>query len=262
MGDVQTRRAEFERLPMPRVVLEVCVASVDDALTAVAGGTDRLELNCALALGGLTPSAGLFAEVRRRVRVPVIAMVRPRPGGFYYSDADFEVMARDAEALLAAGADGLAFGILTANGEIDRARCGQLRELCRDRAAVFHRAFDVTPDPFAAMETLIDLGFTRVMTSGQEQTAVEGADLIGKLIDRAASRIEVLPAGGINSVTAPQLVARTGCVQVHASARGRSVDPSIRDRSRVRFSTSDEHPEGAYDRTDPDVLTDLRLALT
>src|SRR3954470_22762289 len=170
---------------MPRVLLEVCVGSVDDALTGVAGGADRLELNSALTLGGLTPSAGLFAEVRRRVSVPIIAMVRPRAGGFAYSDADFDVMLRDAEGLLAAGADGLAFGVLTANGELDRLRCRRLRGACGDRPAVFHRAFDVMPDPFTSLELLIDLGFTRVMTSGQKETAVQGAVLIAELIGRA-----------------------------------------------------------------------------
>src|SRR5437868_5876281 len=112
------------------ILLEICVGSADDALAAVAAGADRLELNSAVSLGGLTPSAGLFAEVRRRVNVPVIAMVRPRPGGFVYSETDFAAMLWDAEALMAAGADGLAFGILTLAGEIDRNRCRTLRDTC------------------------------------------------------------------------------------------------------------------------------------
>src|SRR5262245_29868892 len=90
-----------------RVLLEICVASVDDALAAVEGGADRLEVNSALSLGGLTPSIGLFAEIRRLVSVPLIAMVRPRPGGFCYSGKDFDVMLRDAAALSDAGAEGV-----------------------------------------------------------------------------------------------------------------------------------------------------------
>src|SRR5262249_35534189 len=105
------------------------------------------------------------------VSVPIIAMVRPRAGGFCYSKATYQVMLRDAEALLAAGADGLAFGVLHSNGEIDIDRCRQLRQVCGARTAVFHRAFDVTPDPFAALQALIDLGFDRVLTSGQAETA-------------------------------------------------------------------------------------------
>jgi copper homeostasis protein len=247
---------------MPRVLLEVCVGSVDDALTAASGGADRLELNSALALGGLTPSAGLFAEVRRRVTVPIIAMVRPRAGGFAYSDADFDVMLRDAEGLLAARADGLAFGLLTPDGEIDRPRCRRLREACGDRPAVFHRAFDVTPDPFTSLDVLIDLGFTRVMTSGQKETAVQGAALITELIGRADGRIEVLPAGGINHLTVSAILARAGCRQIHASARGRAADTSVAGRPAIRFGSAELSPEGAYDRTDPTLVTALRAALT
>ena len=114
-----------------RVLLEVCIASVDDAIAAQSGGADRLEVNCALALGGLTPSAGLFAEVRRQVKLPLIAMVRPRPGGFCYSPAEFDVMLRDADELIAAGADGLAFGVLTNGGEIDVERCRRLPQTLR-----------------------------------------------------------------------------------------------------------------------------------
>jgi copper homeostasis protein len=247
---------------MPRVLLEVCVGSVDDALSAVAGGADRLELNSALALGGLTPSAGLFAEVRRQVTVPIIAMVRPRAGGFAYSDADFDVMLRDADWLLAAGADGLAFGLLTPDGAIDRPRCRRIREACGDRPAVFHRAFDVTPDPLTSLDELIDLGFTRVMTSGQKETAVQGAALIAELVGRAEGRIEVLPAGGINHLTALALLTRTGCRQVHTSARGRAADTSVVARPGIRFGPSELPPEGAYERTDPVSVTALRAALT
>ena len=245
-----------------RILLEVCVGSVDDARTAVAGGADRLELNSALALGGLTPSIGLMAEVRRRVNVPVVAMVRPRAGGFHYSEADFEVIVRDAEALLAAGADGLAFGVVTTDGEVDRARCRRLRAACGGREAVFHRAFDVTPDPFAALEALVDLGFTRVMTSGQAETALQGARLIAELIGRAGDRIEVLPAAGINPVTGPDLIASTGCRQVHASARGPASDTAGRWRPGIRFGSATPAAEGSYDRTDPDVVASLRSALT
>jgi copper homeostasis protein len=245
-----------------RVLLEVCVASVDDALAAVRGGADRLEVNAALALGGLTPSAGLFAEVRNLVQVPVIAMVRPRPGGFAYSDADFRVMLRDAEALLEAGADGLAFGVLTPSGEVDADRCRRLRNLCQDRAAVFHRAFDVTLDPFAALETLVDLGVARVMTSGQEATAYNGVPLIADLIRHSAGRIEVLPAGGINRFTAADVVARTGCDQVHASLRHLVQDQSVAARPQVTFGSPVRTSEESFDQADETAVARLRAILT
>jgi copper homeostasis protein len=242
------------------VLLEICVASVDDAMAAVAHGADRLEVNSALELGGLTPSAGMFAEIRRRVAVPLIAMVRPRPGGFCYSESDFDVMLNDAVDLLAAGADGLAFGVLTASGEVDAQRCRRLRELCGDRAAVFHRAFDVTRDPRAALDALIDLQFTRAMTSGQSETAVQGADLIAELSARAATRIEIMPAAGINASTAGELIARTGCRQIHASARGKARDTFSDARPRIRFGSYG--PEDGFVRTDPDAVAALRAAIS
>jgi copper homeostasis protein len=243
------------------VLLEVCVASVDDARTAVAGGAKRLELNSALTLGGLTPSLGLMIEVRRHVPVPVVAMVRPRPGGFGYSDTDFDVMRRDADLLLQHGADGLAFGLLTEKGDVDRRRCRILRDVCGEREVVFHRAFDVTPDPFAALEVLIDLGFTRVMTSGQEATATEGAELIAELRERAAGRIEVMAAAGINAGNVAALVRRTGCRQVHASVRGVAVDQSVAARPQVRFGSLTIADETTYAGTDLEAVVHLRSAL-
>lgn len=244
-----------------RVLMEICVASVDDAVAAVAAGADRLELNSALVLGGLTPSSALFTEVRRRVLVPVIPMVRPRAGGFAYSDADFEVMLRDARSFVGGGADGLAFGVLKPNGTVDPDRCRQLRDVCGGRQAVFHRAFDVSPDPFEALEVLIDLGFTRVMTSGQAESALAGAELIAELRRRAAGRIEVLPAAGINPQTAAEFVARTGCDQIHASVRTTSSDPSVNARPAVRVGRRDLPPEDRFDHTDVAAVAELRSAL-
>jgi copper homeostasis protein len=244
-----------------RILLEVCVASVDDALVAVAGGADRLELNSALALGGLTPPAGLMAEVRSRATVPIVAMVRPRPGGFCYSPTDFDVMLRDTRELLSAHADGLAFGILTERGELDVPRCRRLRELIGDGQAVFHRAFDVTPDPFAALEALVELRFTRFMTSGQQARASDGAPLIAELIRRAAGRIDILPAGGINSSSVADLIARTGCDQIHASLRRMVSDPSVGAHSRVSFGWTTSVAEGSFEITDADAVARMRVAL-
>jgi len=244
-----------------RTLIEICVASVDDAVAAVTAGADRLEVNCAFSLGGLTPSAGLFAEVRRRVSVPLIAMVRPRSGGFCYSDSDFDVMLRDSAALLGAGADGLAFGVLTSAGEIDVARCRTLRAACGSRAAVFHRAFDVTPAPLTALDTLIDLAFTRVMTSGQAETAWAGSTLIAEMVRRAAGRLEVLPAGGIKPTNVADVLARTGCDQIHASVRTSGHDPSVAARPLVRFGTLARASEDCFDHTNSDAVAALRSAL-
>jgi copper homeostasis protein len=240
-----------------RLLLEVCVASVDDALAARAGGADRLELNAALPLGGLTPSLGCLIEVGRAVPLPVIAMARPRPGGFCYSEADYRTLRRDVDLMLSHGAAGVAFGILHEDGRIDAARCAEVVRQVGAREAVFHRAFDVTPDPFAALERLIDLGVRRVLTSGQEETAYNGSALIAALVRRAAGRIEVLAGGGVNRFTVADVVARTGCDQVHASLRHSLPDRSTAARPKVSFASPPRPGEDRYGATDPGAVAEL-----
>jgi copper homeostasis protein len=241
-----------------RVLLEVAIASVEDALAAQKGGADRLELNAALAIGGLTPSLGTLLEVRAAVSLPLLVMIRPRPGGFAYSEADFNVMRRDTDLVLRHGTDGIVFGILSADGRVDLDRCRALVQQAGDRAAVFHRAFDVTPDPFEALEQVIDLGFRRVMTSGQEATAYNGAHLSAELIRRAGNRVEVLPAGGINRFTVADVISRTGCDQVHASLRSRRQDRSVASRPQVSFGGSVRVPEDHYDATRAEAVAEMR----
>ena len=232
-----------------RVSLEICIASVDDALAAAQGGAQRLELNCALELGGLTPSLGVLRAIKQLVALPVIAMLRPRAGGFCYSANDFSAMLVDAEMLLANGADGLAFGFLHANGEIDFERCRQVRKLIGQKQAVFHRAFDVVPAPFATLETLCELGFHRVMSSGQETSAYNGSTLLAELHERAAGRIEILPAGGINRFNVADILSRTGCNQVHASLRSLCLDSSVSAKPHLHFGKTSS-TETLYEATD------------
>ena len=211
-------------VPRRRLVLEVCVESVDDAVAAAAGGADRIELNAALALDGLTPSPGLLAETLRAVRKPLIAMARPRSGDFCYSNSEFRVLLRDAEFVLDAGAEGVAFGVLTDRREVDLRRCRRVVKLIESAGAdaVFHRAFDSVRDPFDALEQLIDLGVTRVMTRGGKPTAEAGAGVLRTLNERADGRIKILPAGGIRPSNARRIIAATGCDQLHTSLRDRA----------------------------------------
>lgn len=241
--------------------LEVCIASLDDAIAAAAGGAHRLELNAALALGGLTPAMGLLNAVLQQVALPVVAMVRPRSGGFCYSENDFSVMLADAAAFARAGAAGAAFGCLEEDGRVDIRRCRSMLAAIDGREAVFHRAFDLTPDPFTALEQLIDLGVTRVMTSGQRRTALEGGELIAKLIAQAAGRIEVLPAGGIRPHNVGELMRMTGCMQVHASLRSERDDPSGRLNAQVRFSVEQNRADDVYDATDQEQVAAMVAGL-
>jgi len=241
--------------------LEICTASAEDCVVAELSGADRVELNCALMLGGLTPSLGAMRESRAAIRIPLIAMIRPRAGGFCYSAGDFKVMQRDVETALAEGADGIAFGILTPNGTIDLKRCRQIMNLAAGRQVVFHRAFDVVIEPLAALDLLVDLGLTRVMTSGQEASAYNGAANIAHYLRHAAGRIEILPAGGINRFTVADVVSRTGCDQVHASLTTSCKDRSVAARPQVSFGGTLMPPEDEFAVTDRAAVATLRQAL-
>ena len=209
-----------------RILLEVAVATLADAQTAQAAGADRLELNAALELGGLTPSIGTVELVKAACRIPVIAMVRPRPGGFVYSSAERATMERDCDHLLAAGVAGVAFGFLSADRTIDvSATRAFVNRIGSGPECVFHRAFDLTPDPAVALATLIDLGVTRVLTSGQATAAPDGTTVIKRLVIQAANRTEILPGAGITPENVAQLIADTGVHQVHGSLSVVRSDP-------------------------------------
>lgn len=210
----------------PPVLLEVCIASIEDAIVACSGGADRLELNIAIELGGLTPSVGLLEEVMRAVAIPVVAMVRPRAAGFRYTPIERRVMMRDAELLLGGGADGIVAGALQDDGKLDFVFWQQLRRLTEGRQLVFHRALDVVPDQPTVLQQLIDAGTTRVLTSGGCETAWKGREQIARLRRIAAGRIEILAGSGVCPSNAAALVHATGCRQLHGSFRDVSHDPA------------------------------------
>ena len=242
---------------MSSILLEICCGSIDDAIQAEQGGADRVELCSALFLGGLTPSLGTIQEAKKRLKIPVMVMVRPRGGGFCYSEAEMATMERDTEAAVENGADGVVFGILQGDGRVDAGRSQRIRRLIGERQAVFHRAFDVTPEPFEALEQLVELGITRVLTSGQKNSAAEGAELIKRLIDRAGDRIEVLPGGGIQPYHVEEIVKQTGCRQVHLTAWGTAVDPSTHGNRAVTFGGALYPPEDRYEVTDAKLVREL-----
>lgn len=202
----------------PPVKFEVCVDSVAGAVAAAQGGADRLELCSALGEGGLTPSAGLLGCVRERVKLTLAVMIRPRAGDFLYSDDEFDVMCRDLLLAKQLGADMLVMGLLTATGDVDVPRTRELVALARPLPVTFHRAFDMTRDPQAALDDLIGLGIERVLTSGTERSALEGLELIVELVRHAAGRILVVPGGGISERNVAKILAASGATEFHVSA--------------------------------------------
>ena len=251
----------MKRTASRKVLLEICCGGIDDAIQAEHGGADRVELCSALFLGGLTPSMGTIQEAKKRLRIPVMVMVRPRSGGFCYSEAEMSSMERDAKAGVEAGAGGIVFGILLENGKIDVARSKRLLRHIGDRQSVFHRAFDVTPDPFRALEQLIDLGVTRILTSGQKNSAPEGAELIWRLIERADGRIEILPGGGIQPFQVKSVVTHTGCSQVHMTAWQTFTDRSTYAQPEVTFGGALYPPEDRYQVTDPKLVKSVKTSI-
>ncbi len=216
---------------MSPIPFEVCIDTVESALAAEAGGASRVELCSALGEGGLTPSLGLMQVVRSRIRIPIAAMIRPRAGDFCYSDDEFEVMQRDLAALKRHGADMIVLGLLMPDGTIDADRTRSLIELARPLPVTFHRAFDMTKDAKASLETLIQLGCERVLTSGQEKSVLEGLDLLVDLVRQASDRILVVPGGGITEKNLPRILRECSPKEFHVSASG------TRD-SRMEFRNS------------------------
>ena len=200
---------------MSGILLEICCGSAEDAIVAARNGADRVELNNNLFQGGLTPSVGTLQVVKKHTDIPVMAMVRPRAGGFCYTETEMETARADAKALLDAGADGLVFGFLHGDGTIDEARTRAFVELAEGKPCVFHRAIDVVPDWKRGLDTLIRLGVTRVLTSGQESDVFFALDTIREMIQFAGNAIEILPGAGITLRNVDRVVKGTGCSQVH-----------------------------------------------
>jgi copper homeostasis protein len=216
-------------------LLEVVCCSVEDCVAAQAAGADRIELCSAIELGGITPSLGLFRAAKAQVTLPIFVMIRLRAGGFQYEPSEVEAMREDAAIFKSEGTDGFVLGALDESGRVDRQTCATLVEACGGLPVTFHRAFDATPDPYQALDDLIEVGITRAMTSGQTGSAILGAPLLKELMGRGAGRIGILPGGGIRPDNVQELVAKTGCTEVHIGPFVPSDEPGYEDHRAVRL---------------------------
>jgi copper homeostasis protein len=241
--------------------VEICVDSVEGALAAQAGGAHRVELCANLLEGGTTPSAGAIAVARRHLRIGLHVMIRPRGADFLYSAQEVEVMREDIGTAKALGADGVVFGCLTAAGDIDGVLTRELVQFAAPLKVTFHRAFDVSRDPVAGLETLVQTGVHRLLTSGQEDTCLAGMELIGEMQRRAAGRIIIMPGGGLNERNVRRIVAATGVTEVHLSAR-RTVQSGMDYRNeRVYMGGVFRPPEYAWKTTDAEAVARLMRQL-
>ena len=198
---------------------EIAVDSLESALTAQDCGADRVELCADLGIGGITPSLGAVELAVKQLRIPVHVMIRPRRGDFIYTAAEFEIMRRDVEWVKAAGARGVVFGMLLADGRIDRERTRELLQLARPLRVTFHRAFDMCRDPHSALAALMDLGVDTLLTSGRQPSADIGIPLLVELVALSGGAIEIMPGGGINPGNIARIAELTGARTFHFSAR-------------------------------------------
>lgn len=199
--------------------LEICANSVASALAAQEGGADRVEFCQNLEMGGTTPSLGQVWLTRAALKIGMHVLIRPRAGDFLYSDIEFQEMKADILFCKEAKCDGVVIGLLHADGSVDAERTAELVALAQPMHVTFHRAFDVCNDPFEALERIIACGCGRLLTSGMKNTALEGAELIKELIERANGRIAIMPGSGVNESNISQLARVTGATTFHTSAK-------------------------------------------
>ncbi|KAF2901963.1 hypothetical protein ILUMI_04223 [Ignelater luminosus] len=234
---------------MPKLV-EVCIDSFESAIAAINGGAGRIELCSALSEGGLTPTPGLLMQIQNAnsAKIPIYCMLRCRPSNFVYSQEEIEIMVEDAKILKQHGADGFVFGALLENGDVDMKKCREIIKACFPLPVTFHRAFDFCRRPTIEVEVVIDLGFTRLLTSGQQKNAQLGVKLINQLIEQVGNRLTIVPGGGINKENLKFIADNTEAVEYHGSFRKKKTEEQSEEK---------DIPLG--DKDGPLYVTDERL---
>jgi copper homeostasis protein len=204
---------------MEKNILEICCFNLDSALIAADAGADRIELCADPSSGGTTPGIGLIKTVRRKTNIEVWPIIRIRGGDFLFSEEEFEVMLQEVQACKSAGCEGVVFGMLFPDGRVDKRHTIMLVEKAYPMGVCFHRAFDWTRNPFEALEDIVETGCERILTSGQQPTAIIGANLIRDLVLQADGRIQIMPGSGVRAENILDLKKETGATQFHSSAR-------------------------------------------
>jgi len=210
------------------IAVEICLETVQGMRAAQIGGADRVELCSALDVGGLTPSTGMMRFAADN-GIVARALIRPRAGLFRYDDDEIGVIENDIAAVRSFGLSGVVLGAAREDGRLDHDLLRRLLDRCAGLGKTLHRVFDLVPDPFESLEVAIELGFDRILTSGQAPTALEGAALLGRLAAAADGRIIILAACGIDADNVGDLVRATSVREVHATCGGQ-IDPGERER--------------------------------
>lgn len=240
------------------MIFEVVVYNIESALKAQEGGADRIELCDNPAEGGTTPSLGTVEVVRQNVTMDVYVMLRPRGGDFCYSSYEFYSMKRDLLQFQKLSVDGFVVGILNPNGTLDKKRCKELVDKARPLRVTCHRAFDMTRDPFEALEDCIEVGFSRILTSGHQLKAIEGVGLIRTLVEKAGNRISIMAGSGVNESTVQEIVSKTGVEEIHFSATALRQSPMVFQNQNITTMGEEGKSEFKLRTVDPGRIRKIR----
>ena len=236
--------------------IEVCCSSLSEVREAVAGGARRVELCAAITCGGVTPSHATIKSITEAaLDIDINVLIRPREGGFHYSDEEVEVMCHDIEFCRQMGVHGVVIGALTRDGEIDIEACRRMVEAAGDLSITFHRAFDVCIEPLQALEHIIALGCDRLLTSGQKPSAEQGAERIAELVSHAAGRIIIMPGAGITPQNIALIEQKTAATEFHSTAAINDSDYAYRGAD-VSFAAYPDR-EGIIRHSSREVVSEL-----
>ena len=222
---------------------EICANSVASCVAAQEGGADRVELCAGIPEGGTTPSYGMIRNARESISIALNVIIRPRGGDFLYNESEIQEMIYDIQTAKQLGADGLVFGCLNPDGTIDMKAMSRLMKAAGDTPVTFHRAFDHTNDPMKALEDIISLGCARILTSGCRPTALEGAELLSRLVKKAGERIIIMPGCGVRESNIAEIARLSGAKEFHFSAR-ESVESGMIFRNPEVAMGSEDDPYG------------------
>lgn len=200
-------------------MLEICCYSVESALMAQKGGAKRIELCDNVYEGGTTPSYGTIKKVRTELDIDVNVIIRPRGGDFVYSNDEFEIMKEDILLAKQLGINGVVIGVLNPNGTVDVSRTKKLVDLARPMSVTFHRAFDMTMDFSKALEDVIATGCDRILSSGQQNKAIDGIETLAKMVKQANGRVIIMPGSGLDENNVKIIKKTTNATEFHGSLR-------------------------------------------
>lgn len=250
----------YDKSPFRGLGLEICANSVASAIAAEKGGAQRIELCTNLAEGGTTPSYGQIKWCVENLKLEVWPLIRPRGGDFLYTDAEFESMLADIAYCKQIGCDGVVTGILKVDGSVDEERCAKIIAVASPMPVAFHRAFDMSNDLSKALETVIELGFARILTSGGKENAFVGANELAKLVAQANSRIEIMPGAGINAENITEIAKITGAKSFHTTAKS-IIASKMQFRNEASKMGSSNTDEFSHEQTDVIKVKELAALL-